>query len=136
MQAMQPCRPAWQRNTNTACIPISLTCGGCCISGRNDDGFGLKKKKKNDWYKQKSNHSACGANANDDVAGQRTLETLHTSHLHGPNNRKANYFPSMPLSGNLKVGVCRMPSADIPSISQMPRQCYLLMPSVICIISM
>lgn len=64
------------------------------------------------------------------------LKTLLTSHLHGPNNRKANYFPSMPLSGNLKAGVCGMPSANISSISQMPRHCYLLMPSVICIISM
>lgn len=98
----------------------------------NDDGRGLK----NNSYKQKSNHSASGANANDDAAGQRTLKTLLTSHLHGPKKRKANYFPSMPLSGNLKVGVCRMPSADISSISQMPRHCYLLMPSVICIISM
>lgn len=98
----------------------------------NDDGHGLK----NDSYRQKSNYSASGANANDDAGRQWMLKMLLTLHLHGPNNRKANYFPSMPLSGNLKVGVCRMPSADISSISQMPRHRYLLMPSVICIISM
>lgn len=95
-----------------------------------------RPRPKNDSYKPKSNCSASGANANDDAARWWRLETLLTLHLHGPNNRKANYFPSMPLSGNLKVGVCKMPSADISSISRIPRHCYLLMLSVICIISM
>lgn len=98
----------------------------------NDDGRGQRMTP----IKLKSNYSASGANANDDPARRWRLKMLLTLHLHGPNNRKANYFPSMPLSGNLKVGVCKMPSADISSISRMPRHCYLLMLSVICIISM
>lgn len=95
-----------------------------------------RPRPKNDSYKPKSSYSTSGANANDDAARRWRLKMRLTLHLHGPNNRKANYFPSMPLSGNLKVGVCKMPSADISSISRIPRHCYLLMLSVICIISM
>lgn len=138
---MQPDRPRWYRNTNTAGPtlhppPVSKSvkywmaamCQWSC----------WRLWPENDSYKQKSNSSATGTNANDDVVRRRRYRMPLRLHLHGdPATEKPIIFPQCPCQVNWKrLSRCRMPGAGISSISHMPRHCYLLAPFVICIISM
>lgn len=93
---------------------------------------------QNDSYKQKSNSSATGTNANDHVVGQQRYRKPLCFYLHGdPAMEKPIIFPQWPCQVTWKLlSRCRMPSAGISSISHMACLCYLLTPFVICIISM